>query len=70
MLSSTIVKRIQAGELIDMAELLPDRLGIRADTTDKDEKVPKLKRRQVTSILEWVQCYSIYTAVISGTCLC
>ena len=32
-----LVKRIQAGEFIDMAELLPDRLGIRAGNTDKDE---------------------------------
>ena len=49
-----------------MAELLPDRLGIWAGTTDKDKKAPKLKRCQVTNILEWVQCYSIYTAVISA----
>ena len=39
-----------------MAELLPDRLGIWAGTTEKDEK-PKLKKHQVTSILESVQCY-------------
>ena len=61
-----LVKRIQAGEFIDMAELLLDHLGIRAGTTDKDEKASKLKRCQVTNILEWVQCYSIYTAVISA----
>ena len=63
-----IVKRIQSGEFIDMAELLPDRLGIRAGTTEKDDKAPRLKRRQVTSILEWIQCYSIYTAVVCAKC--
>ena len=57
-------KRIQAGEFLDMAELLPDRLGIRAGCADKDEKKPKLKKRRVTGILEWVQCYCIYTAVV------
>lgn len=45
-----VVKWIQAGKFIDMAELLPDRLGIQVDTTKKDEKAPKIKRRQVTSM--------------------
>ena len=49
-----------------MVELLPGCLGMRAGTTEKDEKAPKLKRHQVTSILEWVQCCSIYTTVISS----
>ena len=54
-----------------MAELLPDRLGITATPTAVSEldgkhschhsKPPK--RRQVTSILEWIQCFIIYTAV-------
>ena len=47
-----------------MAELLLDCLGIRAESADKDEKKPKLKKRRVTGILEWVQYYCIYTAVI------
>ena len=47
-----------------MAELLPDRLGVNAGPPiegDKDDKKPR--RRQVTNILEWIQCYSIYMAV-------
>ena len=61
-----VVKWIQAGKFIDMAELLPDHLGIQVDTTKKDEKAPKIKSRRVTSILEWVQCYGIHTAIISA----
>ena len=61
-----VVKRIQAGKFIDMAELLPDHLGIQVDTTKKDEKALKTKRCRVTSILEWVQCYGIHTAIISA----
>ena len=34
-----------------MMELLLDCLGIEVGTAEKDEEVPKLKRRQVTSIL-------------------
>lgn len=47
-----------------MAELLPDCPGIRAESTDKDKKKPKLKKCWVTGMLEWVQCYCIYTAVV------
>ena len=58
-----LVKRIQAGEFLNVAELLPDRLGIRTESTDKDDKKLTLKKRQVTGILEWVPRYCIYTAV-------
>ena len=59
-----LVQKIQAGEYVDMAELLPDRLGVNAGPPvqgDKDDKKPK--HRQVTNILEWIQCYTIYMAV-------
>ena len=57
---------------MDMAELLPDRMGITSTPSilaDKDEKQPfKIKRRQFTNITEWVQCYSIYVAVLTSKC--
>jgi hypothetical protein len=56
-----------------MAEHLPDRMGVTTAPlfgNEKDEKQPvKTKRRQgrqVTNILEWVQCYSIYVAVLTA----
>lgn len=59
-----LVKRIQAGEFIDMSELLPDRLGINAGPPlDGDKEEKRTKRRQVANILEWVQCFSIFMAV-------
>lgn len=65
-----LVTRIQAGEFVDIAELLPDRMGVTSTpsfSSDKDEKQPlKMKRRQVTNIMEWVQCYSIYVAVLTS----
>ena len=57
---------------MDMAELLPDRMGITSTPSflaDKDEKQPfKIKRCQVTHITEWVQCYSIYVAILTSKC--
>ena len=59
-----LVKRIQAGEFIDMSELLPNRLGVNTGPLlDGEKEEKRTKRRQVASILEWVQCFSIYTAV-------
>ena len=55
-----LVARIQAGEFVDMAELLPDRLGVSA--------VPIFRRRQGeeagAKILEWVSA-SAYTCPCS-----
>ena len=52
-----------------MAELLPDRLGVSADPSlegDKEERQEqKPKCRQVTNILEWIQCFGIYMAVFT-----
>ena len=60
----TLIKRIQAEEFIDMSELLPDCLGINAGMPLKGEKDKKwIKRRQVANILEWLECFSIFTAV-------
>ena len=64
-----LVNRIQTGKFVDMAELLPERMGVTSAplfADDKDEKQPvKTKRRQVTNILEWVQRYNIYVAVMT-----
>ena len=55
-----------------MSELLQDRLGIHASLSstggkgDRGEK-PQQKRRQVANIMEWVQCFAIYTAVVTAT---
>ena len=49
-----------------MAELIPDRLGVtRSFENEESGKVAKQKRRVVANIMEWVQCFGIYMAVIS-----
>ena len=63
--SNKLVMHIQADEFIDMAELLPDRLGISTTPGKDDKQATKQKRRQVTNILEWIQCFSIYVAVLT-----
>ena len=63
-----LVKRIEAGNFIEMGELLPEWLGAANVSTDDDGfKAPKPKPRPVTTILEWAQCFGIYVAVLSRT---
>ena len=60
-----LVARIEAGEFVDMAELLPDKLGFSKTTLNDDQARPsKPRRRRVTNILEWTQCFAIYMAVV------
>ena len=53
-----LLAKIEAGEFIEMSELLCDQLG-RAETSLNS------KRRMVPNILEWIKCFSLYIAVIS-----
>ena len=51
---------------MDMSELLPDRLGCAKTTTSDDKSLgTKSKKRAVANILEWIQCFSIYIAIIA-----
>jgi len=62
-----LVHCIQKGNFIDMAELLSANLEI-ANATDEDHsKVNGHKLQQVTNIMDWIQCFSTYIAVVSCT---
>ena len=57
-----LVARIESGAFIEMSELLPEHLGnFTGETSDRG----KSKRHAVTDILEWVQCFGIYIAVLT-----
>ena len=68
-----LVAKIQAGMFVDMADLLPDRLGTAGGHLAEEESPEKHfvvrlqhpKKKQVTNILEWIQCFGIYTAVVA-----
>ena len=57
-----LVKKITDGEFVEMSELLPDRL---ASSGDKELSKSSKKRRVVTDIVEWVQYFGLYIAIIS-----
>ena len=62
-ISEKLIKWIERGNFIEMAELLPESLG---HITDEDQPaVPKSKRRPVSDIVEWLQCFGTYIAIVS-----
>ena len=59
-----LVQKIQSGEYVDMSELLPEQLGP-SDIKLSSEKQQGTKKKLISNILEWVQCFSIYVSVIA-----
>ena len=64
-----IVTRILRGEFIDMVELLRDNLEVQRRGALQDAPSStgvSRSRREVPDLLSWVQCFSIYTAVMAS----
>ena len=65
-----LVKRIQALHFIDMAYLLPDNLYLKRredNSTDKEaSNIGKRRPREVSQLLNWVQCYITYVAIVAA----
>ena len=60
-----LVSRIEAGKYINMTELLPDKLGIlRTAASDDSFKTTRPRRKALSGILEWIQSFAIYMAVV------
>ena len=60
-----LVCRIQEGRYINMAELLPDNLEASDSIDDDQTTTTKLKQQDVTQIMDLIQCFSIFIAVVS-----
>ena len=57
-----IIEKIESGAFIELSDLLPEHLG---HTEPDEDPKSKSKHRPVTSITQWLQCFAVYTAVIS-----
>jgi len=62
-----LVKRIQDGLLIEMSELLPEKLTSAEYNAGDSVIAQKQKPQEVTTIIDWVQCFGVYTAIMSCT---
>ena len=63
-----LVERIKTGDFIDMAELLPNRMGTSKSSMVDESTKQKVRRRPVSSIIEWVQCFNTYLSVMCRIC--
>ena len=63
--SARLVKHIQSGQYVDLAALLPDREDHAGNPISDDQQKPKPKH--ISTILEWLQGFTMYTAVIIGS---
>ena len=64
-ISGKLIKRIEQGSFIEMTELLPESLGHLVTDDDQSAVSKPPKRRIVLGIVEWLQCFGTYIAIIS-----
>lgn len=62
-----LVKRIQDGLFVEMSELLPERLTSAEYNTGDSTVVQRQKPQEDLSIIQWVQCFGVYMAIVSRT---
>jgi len=58
---SKLVKQIQDGEYVDLAELTIDRLSM-VGSSDASRST-QIRRRPISSIVEWTQCFTNYVSI-------
>ena len=63
--SAKLVKRIQDGLFVEMAELLPEALSLPRYSAGDEPVGQKQKPLEVNNIMDWMQCLSIFIAIIS-----
>ena len=65
-ISGKLVKKIESGQFINLGELLPDCLSTANAMGDTDtSRAHKPATRLISSIIEWIQSFGMYTAILS-----
>ena len=58
----SLASRIESGAFVEISELSPEQLGtLSNETPDKG----KSRQQVVCNVLEWIQCFGLYTAVVT-----
>ena len=61
-----MVAKIQSNEFVDVSKLLPDPLGfLKTGHITEDQATSRPSKRYVSTILEGIRCFGIYTAVLT-----
>ena len=59
-----LAQRIQDGQFVEMVELLPEVLRGPIPYDDDQQKSSKSKYRELNGIVDWIQCFSLYIAIV------
>ena len=59
-----LVQKIQAGEFVDLAELLPDNMEMVRRASIEGQGQSQRQLRRVVNLLTWVQRFSTYAAIL------
>ena len=62
---SKLAERIWSWEFVEMADLLPEQMAPKKEESALSSLFPVRKRRQVTDINLWLQCFMTYISVMS-----
>ena len=60
-----LIKRVEDGMYIEMAELLPDHLSSVELNMSEQPSSTRSKLHEVTNIMDWIECFGMYIAIIS-----
>ena len=66
MVPAKLVKKIVRGDFVDIAELLRDNMEAERRRAGWEGEPSLTRRREVPDILSWLQCFSIYAAVLGA----
>ena len=72
MVPAKLVKKINRGEFVDMAELLKDIIEVERKQPASEGEFSEghigqaIFRREIPDFMSWPQCFSLYTAVVSS----
>lgn len=68
MVPGKLVRKIQKGEFIDMAELLKDNVEVERRRQGRSEDVQGqwLSRQEIPDFSSWLHCFSMYAAVVTS----
>ena len=61
-----LVRKIVRGDFVDMAELLRDNMEVERRRATGEGEPSQSRRREVPDILSWLQCFSLYAAVVGA----
>ena len=63
-MAQSLVSKIRSNEFIELGELAGDSLAYQDKAGTSSEKAERPKKRKITNILQWVECFNAYMIIL------